>query len=71
MAEQRVIRLVFTGPPGQEAGQLLRIEDEQGRTATPPPERLYLVEVEDEAGHSITVGEWQQHGGYWVLTITC
>jgi hypothetical protein len=36
----------------------------------PGPESGRFVEVEDEGGHSIRVGEWIQRGnGFWALRI--
>jgi hypothetical protein len=35
----------------------------------PGPEAGRFVEVEDESGKSVSVGEWSQEGDYWYLTI--
>jgi hypothetical protein len=35
----------------------------------PGPEVGRFVEVEDETGKSVNVGEWSQEGDYWYLTI--
>lgn len=30
-----------------------------------------LVEVEDEEGMNVDVGEWERDGEYWVLEVEC
>lgn len=35
----------------------------------PGPEAGRFVEVEDESGKSISVGEWRDIGGFWALAI--
>ena len=35
----------------------------------PGPQAGRFVEVEDEKGRSVTVGQWRQDGPYWLLVI--
>jgi len=48
---ERIIDIVFDGPPSHVSGRFVEVEDEQGR--------------------GINVGEWiQRADGYWVLRFT-
>ncbi len=69
---QRMLNLVFDGPPAPQGPHLVKIHDDQNRSATLPADGPRLVELEDEAGRSIAIGEWVDRGdGYWALRIPC
>jgi hypothetical protein len=66
------INIVFDGPPAPRGLRLVAIRDEHGRLLRMPPEVPRLVEFEDDAGRSLTVGEWVAQGdGYWAVRVPC
>jgi type II secretory pathway component PulM len=37
--------------------------------AQPPGPTSEFIEIEDEHGHGLKVGTWEEHGEYWALVI--